>query len=117
MSSIIRRGESEHVFVQPLVIFPRVHVARNIGRPDGHAADLRAVCGEERTQAASGIEGQQLIPISKVDQDRMSAMSFVLGLNKPGSMTPRADDGADNFSGHSRMIDQSDQQARGSGVQ
>src|SRR6266481_5220019 len=80
MDLILRWGNAEQIEMQPLVIFPRVHVARNIRGFNRNPFDLIAMRCEQRAQTACGVEGQQFIPVGEIDQDRMPAATFVLGL-------------------------------------
>ena len=48
--------DAEDVFVEPPVIFPRVHVARNIGGFNPNSPHLCAVGFEERAQASIWVE-------------------------------------------------------------
>lgn len=50
------RRSAEDVFVQPPVIFPRVHVTRNIRRFDWQSPHLSAMGCEECAQAPFRIE-------------------------------------------------------------
>ena len=110
MGLILCWGDAEHIEMQPLVIFPRVHVARNIGGFNRKPLDLIAMRREQRAQAAFRVEGQQFIPVNKIDQDGMAAASFVLGLDKPGASSPFVDKHFDSCRRHGRMIDQSNNQ-------
>ena len=114
--SILCRRSAKHIFVQASVIFPRVHVARNIRRFDRNPFDLIAMRREQRAQTALGVERQQLIPIRQIDQDGMPAASFVLGLDDAGSSSPFVDKNLDRGRRHGRMIDQSDDYCAGAGI-
>ena len=58
---------TKDIFVQSLVIFPRVHVARNIRRFNGNPLDLVAMRGEQSAQTAFGFERQQFITVLQID--------------------------------------------------
>jgi hypothetical protein len=92
--------------VQPLVIFPRVHVARNVGRFNRNPFDPIAMRREQRAQTALVVEGQQFVPVSEINQDGMSTASCVLGLDEPGSASPFRGNHPDGFSRNGRMVDQ-----------
>ena len=108
--SILWRGNAKNLLVQLPVIFPRVHVARNIGGFNRKPLDLISMRREQRAQAAFRVEGQQFIPVNKIDQDGMAAASFVLGLDKPGASSPFVDKHFDRCRIHGRMIYQSNNQ-------
>ena len=114
--SILWRGNAKNFLVQLPVIFPRVHVARNIRRFDWNPFDLIAMRREQRAQTAFGAERQQLSPIRQIDQDGMSAASCVLGLNDAGSLSPLVDKDLDSRRRHGRMIAQSDDYRAGAGI-
>src|SRR5437870_1491913 len=61
------RQDPENLLVQSLVIFPRVHVARNVGRFNRNAPHLFSVRIEQRAQTSLRIEGQQFITVSEID--------------------------------------------------
>src|SRR5205823_13267838 len=61
------RRDPEGLLVQSLVIFPRVHVARNVGRLNRNAPHLFSVRIEQRAQTSLRIEGQQFITVSEID--------------------------------------------------
>ncbi len=65
------------------------------------------MCSEQRAQTVCWIERQQFIPVGKIDQDRMSAASFVFRLDEPGSASPFVDQNRNRCRRHGRMIDQS----------
>ena len=67
MASGRSRRDAEDIFVQPSVIFPRVHVARNIRAFDGHPPHFVAMGVEKRAQASLRVERQQLASIDEVD--------------------------------------------------
>ena len=58
---------TKDIFVQSLVIFPRVHVARNVRRFNRNPLDLVAMGGEQPAQTAFGIELQQFITVLQID--------------------------------------------------
>src|SRR5712671_6136156 len=77
--SILLWTNAKNIFMQSPVIFPRVHVARNIRRFDRDPFDLIAMGGEQPAQTAFGVEPQQFASVSLIDKDRMAAASLVLG--------------------------------------
>src|SRR5258708_24486193 len=105
MGSILSWSKTKNILVQPTVIFPRVHVARNIGRFNRNPFDLIAVRREQPAQTALGVKRQQFTPVVKIDQDGVSAATCVLGLDEPGSTSPFVGNDPYGFSRHGRMID------------
>ena len=65
--SILLWTNAKNIFVQSPVIFPRVHVARNIRGFDRNPFDLIAMVGEQPAQTAFGVEPQQFIPVCQID--------------------------------------------------
>jgi len=104
---------SEYIFMQALVIFPRVHVTRNVRRRYGDAPHPLAMRCEQRAQALCGIETYQLIAISQINQDRVSAAACVLRLNQRSAAFPFVDQDLDDFGRHGWMIYQCNHQRLG----
>ena len=50
------RRDAEDLFMQPAVIFPRVHVARNVGIRDGQPVHSVAMGFEKGAQASFWVE-------------------------------------------------------------
>jgi len=65
--SILRRGNAKNFLVQLPVIFPRVHVARNMGGFNRQSLDLLAMRHEESPQTAFRIEPHQFFPVSQIN--------------------------------------------------
>jgi hypothetical protein len=65
--SVILWTNAKDIFVQSPVIFPRVHVARNIRRFNRNPFDLVAMSGEQSAQTAFGFERQQFITVLQID--------------------------------------------------
>src|SRR5258706_8899749 len=89
--SILLWTNAKNIFMQSPVIFPRVHVARNIRRFDRNPFDLIAMGGEQPSQTAFGVEPQQFASVRLIDKDRMAAASLVLGLDEMSAATPLVD--------------------------
>jgi hypothetical protein len=62
-----RRGDAEDVFVQPPVIFPRVHIPRNVGGIDRHAPNFFAVRVEKSAQTFMRVQGEQFLAIDEIN--------------------------------------------------
>ena len=61
------RRSSEDLLVQINVIFPRVHVARNVRGVNRHAAHLFSMRIEQRAETSLRIERQQFITVNEID--------------------------------------------------
>ncbi len=78
--------------MQSQIIFPRVHIARNVWRFNREPPHLASMCIEERPQARVSIELKQFVTVREIDQDRMTTASLVLGLDQASTAFPGGDD-------------------------
>ena len=104
------RRDPENLLVQLLVIFPRVHVARNVGRFNRHALHLFSMRIEQRAQTSLRIERQQFITVNEIDYHRMTTAAVVFRLNESSvSMSPFVYQLSNGFTGNRGLIDQRDE--------